>query len=290
MKSKVLTIITAALLFFIAGCSAQYVEIPAGYIGKVLTPTGWEGRIIEAGQVDIRDKDMEGRYAVLVLLEATTTTVKEQFLASDAAQDKTDHRILTKGGTPVACDVYIRAMVPADEVVRNAIFAQITPKATDNERIRVITVEMIYEHFARMDVRGGIRSIFSHFEGWEDINASYDKINSDISAMALSTFRANGVPLKLQNSQISNLKPDEHIWAAQNELASAEAKVNSINKIGKAIRDNPGYQDYLKWESLKEIAKNGSQSGTTTIIITDGSGSSSNWASAEYLRQTLKKP
>src|ERR1035437_6541689 len=43
-----------ALLFAIlfTGCN-NYVNIPAGFIGKILTPTGWTKGIIEAGQVDL---------------------------------------------------------------------------------------------------------------------------------------------------------------------------------------------------------------------------------------------
>lgn len=289
MKSKILSIMLVAIaLLFGAGCS-EYVEVPAGYVGKILTPTGWEDRIIESGQVDIQNTDVSGRYSVLILLEATTTTVKEQFLDAEATEDKTDHRLLTKSGTPISGDVYFRAMVPEDERVRNSIFAQITPAPTNNPRIKIITVEKIYEHFARMDVRGGVRSIFARYEGWEEINAAYDTINSDISTMALETFRNNGVPLNLQNSQISNMKPDEHIWATQNELATATSKVTAIDQIGQAIRRNPGYVEYMKWEALKEIAKSGSASGTNTIIITEGDAKSEEWASAEYLRQNLKQ-
>jgi len=77
----------------------------------VLTPTGWEQSTRSAGQEDLRGADRNGNFSVLILLEATSTTVKEQFLEANAdavKHDNTDHRVTTKDGAPLSVDVYRR--------------------------------------------------------------------------------------------------------------------------------------------------------------------------------------
>jgi hypothetical protein len=120
-------------------------------MGRVLTPTGWEQNTRSAGQVDLRAPDTNGNYSVLVLLEATSTTVKEQFLEANAdasKQDKTDHRVTTRDGAPLSVDVYIRAMLPDDEPTRDRIFTLVTPGADpEDSRVRRISIQNIYERF-----------------------------------------------------------------------------------------------------------------------------------------------
>lgn len=290
-KLILITIFAAIALVALVGCDHEYREIPPGYIGKVLTPTGWDTKIIEAGQVNLGQPDAEGRYNVLVLVEATSTTVKEQFMGKENSPDKEDHRILSKTGTPLAVDLYVRMMLPDEEdPARNNIFVLVTPKQIGNDiRVKVITLEDIYNRFAQMDVRGNVRGIFASYEDYKRVYESYNEINTKIAAMVLETFKLNSVPLKLQNAQLSNVKPDEQLWAAENRKAAATAEAQAIGTIGQAMKANPEYGEYLKWQGLRNIAEVGSRSGTNTLIITNGSsGNDSTWAAAEYLRQQLQ--
>jgi regulator of protease activity HflC (stomatin/prohibitin superfamily) len=256
-------------------------------MGKVLAPTGWEQTTRTAGQVDLRAPDSAGNFSVLVLLEATSTTVKEQFLEANAAagkQDNTDHRVTTQDGAPLSVDVYIRAMLPDDESTRDRIFTLVTPVAdTQDDRVRRITIQNIYERFAQMKIRNNIRMIFAAYPTYKDVAASYGGLNDKISSMVIKTFAEDHVPLKLQDVQLSNVKQDPAVFKAQNDLAAAEAQADAIAKIGEAIRKNPEYREYMKWQSLKEIAATGTQKGTNTLIVVDGAASGS-WAQAAYAR------
>jgi regulator of protease activity HflC (stomatin/prohibitin superfamily) len=261
----------ASLIAFVsimAACTVEMHNVPAGYVGRILTPTGWDTAIQESGQVDLKSKDTNGRYAVLVLLESTTTTVKEQFLAAGQdpkrKTDGTDHRILTKNGTPLSVDFYVRCLLHDDAKVRNNIFAQITPLDTKDDREKMITIEMVYDHFASMDVRSGARRIFGKYATYEEVLKNMEAINTELEAMVIETFKRNNVPLKIQNAQISNVKPDEKVYATRNELSSADSKVQSIDQIGAALRRNPEYVAYMKWETLREVAGKG-----TTIIVNE---------------------
>lgn len=291
MKTIRFTTLTVLFMAFalLSACS-NYKEIQAGFVGRVLTPTGWEKNVRESGQVDLGKKSWNGAYNALVLLEATSTTVKEQFMQAEMSPDKQDHRILTKDGVPLAVDVYIRAIIPDDEVGRNNIFVQVTPRDDKKDPlVRWIMVEDVYERFAQMDVRSKVRGIFAKYKDYNMVYSNYERISDEIAAMVAKTFKENGVPLKLQNVSLSNVKPDETLWAAQNKSASAQAEVDAINKIGEALRNNPQYREFLKWRSLEKITENGSKSGTNTVIIVDSDdrGMASSFAAAEHLRTQL---
>jgi len=296
VKRDIKTFVLGVVVTLLGSACSNVKEIPAGFVGRVLTPTGWENDIREAGQVDLGQSNANGTYNTLVLLEATSTLVKEQFMAPDAVgnEDKQDHRVLTRKGTPLAVDVYIRAVIPGGnpdaDKQRNNVFALVTPRDGKGDAlVRYITVEDVYNRFARMDVRSKVRAIFAGYDDYQAVYSDYQAVNDKISAMVTETFVANGVPLDLQNVSLSNVKPDETLWAAQNQSASALAKVSAINQIGAALRANPEYVTFMKWESLERIAETGSKSGTNTLIITGESGSlGDSLAAAEYLRGQIK--
>ena len=264
MKKKLRFAIPMMLMMFMflfAGCSNNWQSIPAGYVGKVLTPNGWQKDIREAGSIDLGSPSFGDPSNILVLLEATSTTAKESFMA--AGDNGEDHRIII-GKTPITVDVYVRMMVPEDPAARNNVFAQITPAVVKgNEYVNAIDVQMIYDRFARMDVRSGIRAILSRKKSFEEINMNIDGINKELGAMVIEQFKKSGVPLTLQNVQLSNVKPDATIWQAENANAAAIAQVEQIEKVGKALRDNPGFLAFKKYETYEKIS---SKIGTFTII------------------------
>src|SRR5215475_8473223 len=134
-----------------------------------------------------------------------------------------------------------------------------------------------------MKIRNNIRMIFARYATYKEVAANYASINDAISNMVVRTFAEDRVPLKLQDVELSNVKQDPTVFKAQNDMAAAEAQADAIAKIGEAIRKNPEYRDYMKWQSLKEIAATGTVKGTNTLIVVDGS-SAGPWVQAEYAR------
>jgi len=227
-------------------------SIPAGYIGRVLTPKGWNKDIHEAGQVDLGMVNNEGQGNVLVLVEATSKAIKEQFLEHDPRNedDKADHRVMTKKKIPLDMDCYVRVVVPDDYEARNRIFALVTPQTTKDPRVRIITLQNIYDQFATMDVRGSIREIVADYDDDTAILHDLRNVNGKIAQAAIDVVKRNRVPLLVQNSQISNMKADDAIWQAEIKKASADAEAAGIEKVGNALRMNPAYVDYMKWKTL----------------------------------------
>jgi hypothetical protein len=292
MKKKIISIILSLVIISITlltltGCNDSYVSIPAGYVGRILTSTGWDENIIEAGQVNLGNVGSGGQQSVLVLQEVTTVTILEPFLQAENSPDKEDHRLLTKSGTPLTVDLQVKVSA-VDKTKWNDVFVEVTPKPFGNNlRVQVITLNDIYVRFAQMDVRGKLRSIFAKYKDYHDVMENWDKVNQEVQKMIVETFQENEVPLKLQNSQLGNVKPDATIWAAENQKALADSLVYSIEAIGQKMKENPEYVDYLKWQTIKEV---GLAKDTNTLIIAGGdSSSSSDFAAAQYILDQLKQ-
>jgi hypothetical protein len=259
MNLKLLLVGIFAMLLI--GCTNEIREIPAGFVGKKLTPSGWDKGILEAGQTDIGAKNNDGTYTSLVTLEATSVSTKESFGQSGGANGEEDHRVLI-GKTPVSVDVYVRMMVPKESEKRNAIFAQVTPKSI-GDRTSSITVTQIYEQFAKMDIRSGIREVLQKQTDVNYINTHFDEFNDKLGAMAIRMFERSGVPLLVQNVTLSNVKMDQSVWEAENQKTAALAQVEAITKIGTALRANPEYALFKKYDTYEKIKD---KIGSFTII------------------------
>ncbi len=105
-------------------------------MGKELTPTGFADEILESGQVDLGPENNNGTSTSLVLLEVTTTSIKESFDADGVDKNEAgDHRVRTKDGAPVAVDIYVQVAVPQDKKLRDGIYAMISPEPTGDPRV-----------------------------------------------------------------------------------------------------------------------------------------------------------
>lgn len=275
--------------------------IPAGFVGKILTPTGWQEAWLEAGQVDLGIKNADQTFNQMVLLEVTSTTIMEAFNPAKPVSeggDNEDHRVLTKDGVPVSVDVYVRLIVPPDKKTWTNILAQVTPKhysgdpnkgiAGDPSEVQRVYVNDIYEKFARPEVRGAIRTLFASYDNYEAVYTDFQNIPEKLGDMLEGIFEDAGVPLTMMQVSLSNVKPDEALWAAKNQQAAANAQVEAIKAVGQAIRDNPGYVEYMKWEYLLKIAQSGQN---VTIVVGDGGSTSTSedFAAAQWLLQQLEK-
>ena len=253
--------------FTLFGCAnTDFREVPPGYIAKVLTPNGYSSDILEAGQVNIGSGNIDGSYNTLVLCEATSTTVKESF-GGATEEDAEDHRIITRDGVPLTVDVRIQVMIPKDQKERDSIFAQITPSPVkDSDRTRIIELNDIYSQFATGPIRNRVRTIFMEYPSYQSVITHYGEINNKISRMVAKAFDETHVPLLLLSGELSNVKADEKVLDAQNRNAAAIAQVAQIEKIGRALKNNPQYLKKYEWDVIAEAARKGA-----TIIIDAGS-------------------
>lgn len=172
----------AGVIYWIASCNSSYfANVPPGYMGKVLTPSGWDSRTLGPGQVDLGGVGAGGAGNSLVLLEGVTTTVREKFEEAAAKEDNVDDRVLTRDGVPLTLTVYIRLTAPPDDPGRNSVFAQMTPQAAEG-RVSIITLQDVYDRFAKMDVRNRIRAIAASYDNYKSLYANFDGADELINA------------------------------------------------------------------------------------------------------------
>jgi len=260
--------LVVTIMYAVSSCSSSFANVPPGYVGKVLTPRGWGPRILEPGQVDLGKLGNGGIGNSLVLLEGVTTTVREKFQEAAANDDKVDDRVLTKDGVPLTLTIYIRLTAPGDERRRNLVFEQMTP-ATSKDRVSIITIQDFFDRFAKMDVRNRIRAIAASYDNYKSLYADFYGANERINAAVGAVLKENDVPLSFQNAGISNAKPDQKVWDAENEKVAAQARADAMNIISSAISADPNNLTTLKWQYLQKIAEIAATNGTKVIIISD---------------------
>jgi hypothetical protein len=95
-----------------------------------------------------------------------------------------------------------------------------------------------------------------------------DIMNDKLTKVVITLFEKNGVPLLVQNVSISNVKPDKAIWDAENAKFAAMAQVATIDSVGAALRRNPAYAVFKRFDTYENIAKN--NKGNIQFTIIDG--------------------
>ena len=280
MKYKIL--ITCALATMLVSCGMQedqFFDVPAGHIGKVLTPNGWQKGISEAGQVNLGGQDVDGKRNSLVFLESTAVQVKEQFKDESGV----DNRIISSGRTatdgtrvgqiPLTADVYLRLRVPADLRLRNRVFAEITPQKSENdERVSTITVQRIYNRYAMQEARAIIREVLGSYEDDLDVNLKRGEIQKKLTGDILKRLEDLGVPLQLQSVSLSNVAPDREIQQNRNKSVGAAAQAQTIQQVGKALASNPGYARIREIEAMEMVATEAAKQGKPATFIIGISG------------------
>jgi regulator of protease activity HflC (stomatin/prohibitin superfamily) len=273
----------AAVVFtpiFFIGCGPTIKDIPGGYVGVILTPTGWDGQIREAGQVDIGDLDQDGRGNTLILVESTTKNIKETFVMDAEGRDD---RIYTQDlKMPLNADVYYNLAVSVDKnghISSDAIkyvLGTITPTGTGDARVKIVTVDMIYSNLTKPLVRGKTRDLFSTYKDHKEVLAKQSQISKDIEGVVQNIFKENHVPMSVVNAQLSNVKQDPKIVAAQTMQITADADVQRINRIGAALKEYPDAKVLYLIDAIKAAP-----TGATVIINVGGNSDPDIWAAAK---------
>ena len=269
MKKSIFAL-SIVLVLALTSCQNVVRSIPSGHVGKELTPTGFSDAILESGQVDLGDRKNDGTFTSLVLLEVSTKTIKESFDAAGADPNEAgDHRVRTKDGAPVAVDIYVQMAVPQDKKLRDGIFAMISPQPTNDERISIITIDAVYSQFAKMTIRGNVRSIFAKYHNVDSVYAHYTEINAEISLMVINVIKQSKAPFEILNAQLSNVKEDPTILESKNKLIAARNEAKAADELGKAIKENPQYMEARRLQVLERV---GSSSKNTLIIMDTKNG------------------
>jgi hypothetical protein len=286
-KSIQLAVAAAALATLSAGptFAAELRAVPPNMIGLMLSPTGFEGKIYEPGQVDIGNESWSGYGNKLVLVQRSGFEIKEQFVSNDPnnPDDHEDHRcIVGPKREPMSLDVRLLFALPdytkpdgKNALLRMGLLGN--PKDLGN-RVLVLDAATVYFQQVQQQVRGKIRDVCL---GYADVEAVYKAVEmngnggfTDTLSKAVGTVLAdNRSPLFLVGAVASNVKPDPSVVSAIAATQAADKLVEAMATIDRFIKaDTTGVRAYIyKMYALQEMAK-ANKNGQNNLLMMDVSG------------------
>lgn len=268
---KKLLFLSLIVISFIFTSCTDIRNVKPGYVAELLTPTGYSGKLISAGQVDIGELNSDNAGNSLITMEVTTKTVKESFYKAEKEGEE-DHRVRTSDGTPLAVDIYIQISVPETKEGQLAAIQSITPIASkDEDRVYIVSLEDIYSQFAQMIIRGKVREIFAKYPSADEVMKNYEKINNEINLMVINVFEKSKTPVALINTQLSNVKEDESVLKSKNKILEAQNESDAIEKVGQKLRQ---YPEYLELQKIKTYSEAAAKAASVSFIISDSKGAS----------------
>lgn len=267
---RVMLLVIVTFVLIMTGCSS-YKQVPSGYAGKMLTPSGWQEKIYTSGQVDIGTTRSDGEANCLVLVENTSVTVTESFLGPGASKAGEDHRIVTRDDmVPLSVDVRISFMSPDfSKKESDKLFTLITPEPMEggDSRIRVIRLENIYKNLGKLEVRSAIRRTFDYqVKTYKQALASRNQLNDAIGSDVMKAIVESGVPLRVKSVDLSMMMPDENIWKTTAANSAADAQIISLEKLADKINKTPNGLEIYNLIMMREAMEIGSRNGTNTVI------------------------
>lgn len=267
----------------LGGCSSDFTNIPPNAVGMILTPTGYDGKVLTPGQVDIGIVNTTtGASNTLVLVQRSGTAIKESFAGPAANADHEDHRCLTGDRAPATVDVRMLLALPEPGTKNgDADFQRLlllgNPVADKNQkRTQWVSAESVYIDQAQQQARGRIRQTCAQYKNFEALLDAFadegpNGLTHRVETAVAQTLAEAKIPLHIVNATVSNLKPDPSVTDAIAARLAAEKRKEAIQVITDFIAGDPS-GSRLKVYSLnviQEIIAKGGDNGHNTIFMTD---------------------
>lgn len=270
--------IIAAAALSLAGCN-EYYSVPSNAIGMVLTPTGYDGKVLTPGQVNLGDKDSAGEGNTLVLVERNGVQEKESFAGAAANDDHEDHRCLTADGAPVTIDVRLLLALPdyatpqgAKDLQRLLLLGRPEPMK-GQARTMWITASSVYHDQAQQQARGKIRQACASYASFNALNTAFadGTLTAKVKAAVASSLTEANVPERVLDATVSNLKPDPSVIEAIAAQQAAEKRIEAIKTVTDFLDKDTsgGRREVYRLQVWQEIVAKGNANGHNTIFMTD---------------------
>lgn len=278
---RLLLIPLLAVASLLVACN-EYYSVPPNAIGMVLAPTGYDGKVLPPGQVNLGDVSSTGEGNTLVLIERSGVQIKESFAGPAANADHEDHRCLTGDGAPVTIDVRLLLALPdysttqgAKDLQRLLLLGRPVPDK-NVKRTLWITAESVYADQAQQQARGKIRQACSAYASFDALNkafASGELTTKVQTAVALALTEAN-VPERIVGATVSNMKPDPSVIDAIAAKQAAAERIAAIQTVTDFLDKDTsgGRREVYRLQVWQEIVAKGNANGHNTIFMTDTGG------------------
>jgi len=293
-RPSLIAAVAVALATVIGGptFAAELRAIPPNMIGLILTPTGFDGRIYEPGQIDIGATSWFAGYGnKLVLIQRSGFQIKEQFIQNDPGNlnDHEDHRcIVGPKREPMSLDVRLLFALPdyrkpegKEAILRMGLLGnphEGDPRLYGGDRVLVLDASTVYFQQVQQQVRGKIRDVCIHYDGVEAVFKAIEQdgtgkgFTDDIRSNVGTVLAENHSPLFLVGAVASNVKPDPSVVNATAQSQAADILIGAMTKIDTFIKeDSTGARAYIyKMMALQAMtAKAAEKGGSSTFFMTD---------------------
>ena len=295
MTMRKLGLIAIAALAIGFGGSAFAAEpraIPPDMIGMILTPTGFDGKIYESGQVDIGNKGWFADWGnKLVLLQRGGFAIKEQFVQNDPNNDKDreDHRcIVGPKREPMSLDVRLLFAMPdhtkpagKEAILRMGVLGKPVRAPFEQfggDRVLVLDAGSVYFQQVQQQVRGKIRDVCLGYESVDAVfeavakNGTPEGFTDKLKKTVGTVLAENNSPLFLVTAIASNVKPDPSVISAIASGQAADKLTDAMLKIDNFIKADPTGQRAFIYKLMMMqamTAKTGEKGGVNTFFMTD---------------------
>lgn len=195
---KVSALALAATLM--VGCGER-VEVPPGFVGKIMTKDGYQEGMIPTSK--LRLPACLNYCDRLVVLDTTDKSYVEPmkiFIPSDK----------------LVVDVDLRATLSVDPQKAEALFNKL-PQAPVNDFYSVINGQAVFSTYGQQVLQAEVRAYLTQYT-ISEISSSGEKINADIQVL-LSKVMNERTPFTVRYAGLTNIKYPEIITQAQENSA-----------------------------------------------------------------------
>ena len=219
---KVRNMIQAAAIALAAtlmvGCGER-VEVPPGFVGKVMTKDGYQEGLIPTSKLRLAPcVSYCDRMVVMDNTDKSYVEPMEIFIPADKLNIKVD----------------LRATLAVDPQRAEPLFNKL-PQQPQNDQFSVISGESIYNTYGKQVLQAEVRSYLTKYS-ISEIASNGEKINSDIQVL-LSKVMGERTPFNVRYAGLTNIKYPSIITEAQEnsakrrEMIAQEEASLSVSKV-----------------------------------------------------------
>lgn len=195
---KVSALALAATLM--VGCGER-VEVPPGFVGKVMTKDGYQEGLIPTSKLRLAPcLNYCDRMVVLDGTDKSYVEPMEIFIPGDKLNVKVD----------------LRATLSVDPLKTDALFNKL-PQQPINDQYSVINADAIYNTYGRQVLQAEVRAYLTQYTIAE-IASNNERINSEIQALLQKVMGAK-TPFTVRYAGLTNIKFPQIITDAQENSA-----------------------------------------------------------------------
>lgn len=193
-------LVIGAMAVLMSGCGEK-VEVPPGYVGKIMTKDGYQEGIIPSSKMRLPFCNAYcDRMVVLDTTDKSYVEAMEIFIPGDK----------------LIVNVDLRATLSVDPTKAEAMFNKL-PQIAENDQFSKISAESIYNTYGKQVLQAEVRSYLTRYT-ISEIASNGEKINSDIQVI-LAKVMSERTPFVVRYAGLTNIKYPLIITQAQENSA-----------------------------------------------------------------------